>query len=103
MTVTATAEKIDSTSLQYAPQVLAGVTAIEKTAAELPGETKKQIVINSVLAGAHVAEGIPIPQVAGIAALVDLFVSILKTSGFFKGKAKTPPPVKAPPAVKKAA
>lgn len=92
MSVATTIAQIDNVSLQYAPQVLAGVTAIEAAAATLPGQTKKDIVINSILAGARIGEGVPIPEVQGIAALVDLFVSILRASGIFKSKAAPPAP-----------
>lgn len=70
-----------------APAVLAGIIGIEQAASSLPGATKAQIVVAQVLAGARAAEGIPNPTVAGIAALVDIFVSILNASGLFKKKA----------------
>jgi hypothetical protein len=91
MSVATTISKIDSVSLQYAPQVLAAVTTLQ--AVDLPGQTKQQLAIGYVLAGAHIAEGVPVPSVAGIAALIDLFVSILQASGIFKRKAAPVVPV----------
>ena len=78
-----TVNKIDALTLQYAPQVLASLTAVEGAAAAMPGITKEQIVINTVLAGAQVASSLPIPAVSGIAALVALFVGTLNTTGVF--------------------
>jgi precorrin-4 methylase len=91
MSLNTTIAQIDATTLQFAPQVFAGVTAVEAAAAGLPGQTKAEIVINSVIAGAHAAEGVPIPSVAGIAALVELFVTMLSATGIFKHKAKPAP------------
>jgi flagellar biosynthesis protein FliQ len=84
MSAAATISQIDSATLTYAPQILAGVTAIET--ADMPGTSKAQVVTNIVLAGAQVAEGVPVPTVQGIGLLITLFVSILKANGLFKSK-----------------
>jgi hypothetical protein len=97
MSVINAVNKIDALSLQYAPQVLASVGAVEAAAANSPALTKEQIVINTVLAGAQVASSLPIPSVAGIASLVTLFVGILNATGVFSHKAK--PALPEPPAV----
>jgi hypothetical protein len=86
-----TVNKIDALTLQYAPQILASVGAVEAAAASAPGLTKEQIVINTVLAGAQVASSLPIPSVSGIASLVGLFVGILNSTGIFSHKAKPAP------------
>lgn len=86
MSVATTVSKIDDETLKYAPQVLAQITTLEVSAADLPNQTKKQIALNAIIAGAHVGEGVPIPAVAGISELIDVFVSILKASGLFKSK-----------------
>jgi hypothetical protein len=93
-----TVNKIDALTLQYAPQVLASLTAVEGAAAAMPGITKEQIVINTVLAGAQVASLLPIPAVSGIAALVALFVGTLNANGIFNHKTKPAPPAQPPTA-----
>jgi hypothetical protein len=93
MSVTTTVNQIDQASATYAPAVLTGVLAVEKAAAGLPGETKSQLVVNTIVAGATAAEGVPVPAVQGIAALVALFCTILNAAGIFKPK---PAPAAAP-------
>jgi hypothetical protein len=88
MSLVTTIGKIDDVSMQFAPIVLANVAAVEAAAAGLPGQTKADIVLNAVMASAHAAEGVPIPSVQGIAALIEMFVTILSVSGVFKHKAK---------------
>jgi hypothetical protein len=92
-----TVNKIDALTLQYAPQVLASVTAVEGAAAAMPGITKEQIVINTVLAGAQVASSLPIPAVSGIAALVAHFVGTLNATGVFSHRTNKPAIPAAPP------
>jgi flagellar biosynthesis protein FliQ len=86
MGVTETVTAINQNTLLYAPQALSAITAIESAAAALPGVTKKQIAVNVIQASAKVAEGIPVPSVAAIGLLVDLFVSILNATGIFRKK-----------------
>jgi hypothetical protein len=80
---------IDHTIATYAPAVIAGVQAAEQSTAS--GEDKKQAVIDAIIAGSQVAEGIPIPQVAAIGGLIDLVVSIFNALGLFRHKKATPP------------
>lgn len=92
MNLTNTTNTISTEALAYAPLALQAVTGIEAAAAHLPGDTKAQIAVNIVLAAAQVAEGVPVPQVQAVAALVSLFVGILNATGLFSHKA-TPAPV----------
>lgn len=82
-----TVNQIDTQTLQYAPTVMAGIVAAQQSSAD--GATKKQAVIDGILAGAKAGETIPVPQVAAISGMIDLFVSIFKALGIF-GKKKTP-------------
>lgn len=84
MSVTSTVNQIDAQAAKYAPAVLQGVLAVEAAAKGLPGQTKADLVINTIQAGAAAAQNVPVPAVAGIAALVNLFVSILNAAGIFK-------------------
>lgn len=72
---------ITSNTLSYAPAVVAGVQAAEITGAS--GATKQQAVINGILAGSQALEIAPNPNVAAIAALINLFVSIFNATGIF--------------------
>lgn len=81
--ITSIIGSIDTVAAGYAQAVLNGVLEIEAAAKGLPGQTKASIVVNTIVTGATVAEGIPIPTVAGIAALVSLTVSILNAAGVF--------------------
>lgn len=78
---------ITTQTLAYAPAVLAGIQVAEQSNAS--GATKQQAVINAVLAGSQSLESAPNPNVAGIAALVNLFVAILNATGALNHKAKT--------------
>lgn len=81
--VTATVNDITHQIVVFTPAVAAGVIAAQTVTAA--GADKKQAVIDGILAGAKVGETIPIPQVAAVAGLVDLVVSIfkaLKVPGF---------------------
>jgi hypothetical protein len=75
---------VNAQTLTYVPAVLAGVQAAEQSAGN--GASKKQAVVNAILIGARAAEATPNPNVAGIAALVDLVVSILNSTGVFSHK-----------------
>lgn len=76
---------ITTQTLTYTPAVIAGVQAAETSLAS--GPSKQQAVINAILAGSQAAEGVPNPNVAAIAALVNLTVSIFNALGLFKHKA----------------
>ena len=84
MSTLTTVNQIDTAAATYAPAILGGVIAVEQAAKGLPGQTKADLVVNTILAGSQAAEGVPIPAVAGIAALVNLFVQILNAAGLFK-------------------
>jgi hypothetical protein len=87
MSVTTTVNQINTATLEYLPAVLAGVQAAEQVAPGLPGETKAQAVVNGIIAGSAVLAGDANPNVAGIAALVNLVVSILNAAKIFRHKA----------------
>lgn len=87
MNVTSTVNAIDAQALQYAPAAIAGIHAAELSSAS--GANKKQAVIDGILAGAKIGETVPVPQVAAISAMIDLFVSIFNALGIFKKKATT--------------
>lgn len=89
MSFTAEIQNINDQTLKYAPSVLATVAAVESAAAGLPGQTKADIALNIVMAGAAGASNVPIPQVQSIASLISLFVGILNATGIFRHK--TPP------------
>jgi hypothetical protein len=80
--------KISALTLQYAPQALGAIAAIESAAKELPAATKEQVVVNVVLAAAQQAEGLPIPEVSEVASLAALFVGILNSTGIFSHGSK---------------
>jgi len=73
--------------LKFFPYVLGGVTAVEQVAGAVPGATKKQILLNSILTASKVGEQVPVPQVAAISTLIDSVVSELNASGVFTHKA----------------
>lgn len=88
MSTASTINTITTQTLSYAPAVIAGVQAAELSGAS--GETKAQAVVNAVLAGSGAAESATNPNVAGIASLVNLFVSIFNATGLFSHKATVP-------------
>ncbi len=78
---------ITEETMKHAPSILATVIAVENAVGgSVPGETKAQIVIDSVLAGAQAAGTSPNVTVQSIAALTSLFVSILNSTDLFKRK-----------------
>lgn len=66
---------------KYFPYALAGVSAIQSVLAEAPGETKKTLAVNLILAAAHVGEVVPNGAVEAVSALVDTTVTGLKNAG----------------------
>ena len=85
MPIASTVSDINTETMAHAPAALGTILAVENAiATSVPGDTKAQIVINSVLAGAQVAGTDPNVTVASVAGLVTLFVSILNAAGVFK-------------------
>lgn len=70
--------------LQYLPLVLRGVTAVEETMKGAPGESKKQVILDAVAAGAQTAEVAPDQHVKVVSTLIDVVVGALNTSGIFQ-------------------
>lgn len=62
--------------LQYAPYVLQAAQQLQVTNADMPGATKKAILLASVTAASKVGETVPEAHVALISMLVDLIVGI---------------------------
>ncbi len=92
MSFTSTVDQINTETAKYAPAVLQGVLAVEQAAKGLPGQTKEQLIVDAIVAGANAAQNVPIPQVQGIAALVALFVTIFNAAGLFRHKAPASEP-----------
>jgi len=84
MSIESTVNQINTQTLQYAPAAMAGIMAAEQSTAS--GESKLQAVLDGIQAGAHAGEQIPQPQVAAIAGMINLFVSIFNALGVFKHK-----------------
>lgn len=85
--VTGTVNQITADIVQYTPAVVAGVQAAEQSSAS--GQDKKQAVLDAIQAGSAAASSIPVPQVAAIAGLINLVVSIFNSLGIFKHKTPT--------------
>jgi len=81
-----TVATITQNELLYAPAVLAGVQAAEAVAADAPGHAKADAVLTGIMTGsaALATNNATPPGVAGIAALINLSVSILNALGIFK-------------------
>jgi hypothetical protein len=77
--------------LQFFPYALAAIVGVEQAAAATPGESKKQIVLDSVLVAAKVGEAVPVPVVSMISLLIDQIVTSLNASGIFTHKAVAAP------------
>jgi hypothetical protein len=87
MPIDASVQKITDETIHYAPAAVAAILAIENAAKPLPGRSKREVAIQAIQASSRVAQGVPSPPVAGIGALVDLFVTIFNATGLFS---KTP-------------
>jgi hypothetical protein len=83
--VQATIEAANAAASAYAPVAIAAVLAAEQSRAS--GMAKQQAVVNAILAGARMGESVPNANVAGVAALVDLIVSVLNATGVFSHRA----------------
>ena len=69
--------------LSYLPSILKTVVAVEEVAKGLPGQSRKQIVLDIISTGAKGAEEIPEEHVKVIGTLIDTVVSALNKSGLF--------------------
>lgn len=76
--------------------ILATAAVNEAEATALPGATKKQIAVGTILAVAHAGEQVENATVQKVAGYVEFAVGIANTLGLF-GAAKTAP-VAVPPA-----
>ena len=88
--------------LKFFPSVLGCVAALESAYTKMPGDAKKQILLNSITGIAKVGEVVPVPMVAAIATAIDSIVTALNAAGVF-GKAAPVPAVAVTVAVAKAA
>lgn len=75
---------IDTQILAYLPAVIAGTQAAEQSTAS--GAAKLQAVVNGILAGSAIEAGSPNVNVAAVASLVNLVVSIFNATGVFSHK-----------------
>lgn len=95
-TLNPTISAITQDTASFAPAVLAGVQAAQL--ANVDGGTKQEAVVNAVLGTTGALESNSNPNVAGIAALANLFVNIFNTLGVFKHKTVKPITVSNSPA-----
>ena len=70
--------------LSYLPVILTTVKSVEEIAQGVPGQSKKDMVLNIISAGAKGAEQIPEAHISGIGTLIDVVVGQLNQSGVFK-------------------
>jgi flagellar biosynthesis protein FliQ len=75
---------INTQTLAFAPAVLAAIQAVEAADPHIPGTSKRQIVLDSIVGVAKVGETIPNANVAGISLMIDMFVSIFNAAGKFR-------------------
>ena len=82
MSVLSVTNQITAETMQYAPAVMAGVQAAQQAAPDAPGQSKQAAVVSAVLTGVEVGSGAlensPNKTVAGVALLINMFVSIFK-------------------------
>ncbi len=76
--------QITQAELAYLPATIAAVQVAEASGAA--GDTKKQAVMNALVAGAGALSSSPDPKVAAISALVELVLAVLQGT-VFKHKA----------------
>lgn len=86
MSVATSTGAITTQTLQYLPAVLAGVQTAEVSGAT--GQGKLNAVLQGIQAGSGLAAGSANADVAGIATLINLVVSIFNATNVFKKKAK---------------
>jgi hypothetical protein len=70
----------------WLPAVLSGVVAVEIVMKDAPGETKAQIVLGAITAGAEVGQAVPQPDVQSISRLISGVVGALNQQGVFSHK-----------------
>lgn len=76
--------KLFLTLLQFLPAILTGIKSVEEVwGSSIPGTAKKDLVLQSIIVGAKVGEGIPDPNVVGISTIIDSLVTSLNVSGVF--------------------
>lgn len=81
-------QQITEETIKYAPLTVQAIVAIEQAAKGMPGQSKREIAIQTIQTSARVAQGVPNTSVAGIGALVDLLVTVFNATGLFtKAKA----------------
>lgn len=95
MSLLSITDQINQEIAKYLPVTLTAVLATETAAHAQAGATKLQNVVNAVMAGTQVAEGVPVPQVAAIAGLANLLVTLLNSFGIFNHGAPPAIPVAA--------
>ncbi len=91
MSLNTTVAQINQQTLTYLPAALAGIQAAELAAPNAPGASKLDAVLAGIAAASQTAEAIPIPQVQGIAALVNLSVMIFNMLGAFRHRSPLAP------------
>ena len=79
--------------LSYFPYILAGIVAVQGSLPNAPGATKKELILNAVLAAASVGEQVPEAHVSAISKFIDVTVATLKGTGLLGFVAKTAPTV----------
>lgn len=80
--------------LKFFPYVLTGVVAVEQVVgATVPGQTKKDIILGSIVAAAKVGEQTPNVNVQQISGLIDAVVGTLNASGVFNHHSSDTPKV----------
>lgn len=86
MSAVSTVTQIETQTLTYAPAAIAGIQAAEAGGQIVgaAGPSKLSAVLSGIAAGAQVGEAIPVPQVAAISGMINLFVSIFNALGIFK-------------------
>lgn len=85
MSVTSTVTAIDQGILTYVPAVIAGVQAAEVSGAA--GDLKAKAVMDGIQVGSQALAQVNQPNVAAIAGLINLVVSIFNALGVFNHKA----------------
>ncbi len=73
---------------KYLPIVIQAVSAIETALKGAPGETKRQVILDAITAGAKQGETVPESHIAGISLLIDQVVGTLNATNFFSHAAK---------------
>lgn len=83
--------KILAALFSYFPYILAGVQAVEAAVGAGNGATKKQLVLNAIIAAAQVGAQVPESHVAGISTLIDATVATLNATNLAGFGSKSTP------------